>query len=431
MKWKMLAIWMAILGTTATLWSQTSPVVAIRAGRLFDSKSGQMLTNDVIVVAGDRITDVGAAGSIQIPTGARIIDLSHATVLPGLIDGHTHVFNHLENENLIDWTDTYWALDAVKEAQADLQAGFTTLRDVGTHGQGYGDVDVRNAFNQGLFQGPRMQVSTVALIGGEHKYIGALGRTLPGMYVSVNGAVEARAAVRQELRYGADLIKVIANNSYSFTPTGELFVEPTFTLEELQAIIDEAHSHQRKVACHAFGGEGLRDCIIAGVDSIEHGQGLDDSEIAMMIQKGIYYEATGFRYGPSLGDAVRFSFVDRWGTGTKFDLPSIHEKAFQKALAAGVKISFGSGADGKMPHGSQAVEFKWLVDHGMSPTKAIQAATTVASEMMGWQDKVGSIEKGKYADIIAVSGDPTKDITELERVKFVMKGGVVAKDELK
>jgi imidazolonepropionase-like amidohydrolase len=228
---------------------------------------------------------------------------------------------------------------------------------------------------------------------------------------------------------------VFPTGAYSFGPDGELFVDPTFTLPELQAIVDEAHRHHRKVAAHAYGGEGLKNSVLAGVDSIEHGQGLDDSEIAMMVQKGIYYDVTGFRYTmPEIAEN------DKRNTGGKYSIIPIFERNFKNALAKGVKIAWGSGVDGTagdprssgpLLHGTQGSEFVWLVNHGMTPAAAIQAATVTDAEMMGWQDQIGSVEKGKFADIIAVSGDPLKDISELERVKFVMKGGKVVRNDLK
>jgi imidazolonepropionase-like amidohydrolase len=439
MRWKtVLYACVAIAGLATAAYSQTPQVaqtmMTIRAGRLFDSKSGQLLTKQVVVVEGDRISEVGPEDQVKIPLGAQVIDLSQATVLPGLIDGHTHVYDALSAGVRVNTSTEAWTLLALKEAQTDLQAGFTTLRDLSTLGEGYGDVDVRNAIQRGLFQGPRMQVSTRGLNTGA-RYLGAPGANMTGAspdihFVTtqvVTGLDEARQAVREQIHYGADWIKVWACGNYSFTATGELLVDPTFTLAELQAIVNEAHRHHRGVACHAFGGEGLRNCIVAGVDTVEHGQGLDESLVNMMVQKGIYYDATLFRY--SMPDVLEH---DRVTTGGKYSLAALHDKAFRLALSKGVKIMFGSGIDGTpYAHGTQANEFEWLVRQGMTPAQAIQAATIVDAEMMGWQDQIGSIEKGKYADVVAVSGDPLKDITELARVKFVMKGGKIVRSDLK
>src|SRR3981081_3150066 len=418
---------LAMLMTTTLSWSQTSPVVAVRAGRLFDSKSGQELTKQVVLIQGERITEVGSEDQIKIPQGARVIDLSQATVLPGLIDGHSHVFDSLSSGQRVNTTNEAWALSAMKEAQTDLRAGFTTMRDCGTHGEGYGDVDIRNAINRGLFDGPRMQVSTRGIGASGSSYIGMPGINLTAGNVGIRGLEEARQAVREQIHYGADWIKVFPVAGWSFGPTGELFFEPTFTLEELKAIVDEAHRHNRRLAAHAYGGEGLRNAIIAGVDTIEHGQGLDDTMIEMMVQKGLYYDPTGIRYSLDSIDAN-----DRKNTGGKYSIIPIFDKNARAAIAhKGLKIMFGRGVDGELyPHGTQGRDFDWLVKHGMTPAAALQAATVVNTQMMGWQDQIGSLEKGKYADIVAVSGDPLQDITEMERVKFVMKGGKVIKNDL-
>src|ERR1700682_6433796 len=267
----------ALLGAVAPLGAQTSHVVAVRAGHLFNSKAGTMLTNQVVLVDGEKITDVGPADRVQIPAGAQVIDLSQATVLPGLIDAHTHVYSSLSNGARVTTTKEAWTLMAIGNAQTTLRAGFTTVRDVGTHGEGYGDVDVRNAINRGLFEGPRMQVSTRGIGPSGSNYIGAPEITITGGNQEINGVEQAREVVREQIHYGADWIKVFPTAGYSFSPDGELYVEPTFTLAELEAIVDEAHRHQRKVAAHSYGGEGLRNSIIAGVDCLEHGQGLDDS----------------------------------------------------------------------------------------------------------------------------------------------------------
>jgi imidazolonepropionase-like amidohydrolase len=419
---------LALLAGATALYSQTSPpLVAVRAGHLFDSKTGQLLTRQIVLIQGERITDVGPEDRLKIPDGAQIIDLSQATVLPGLIDGHTHMYDSLSNGGRVTTSKEAWTILAVKEAKTDLLAGFTAARDVGTHGEGYGDVDVRDAINKGIIDGPRLQVATRGIGSSGSDFIGAPGINITGGNQSVAGPAQAREIVREQIRYGADVIKVFPAGGYSFSPTGELFVEPTLTLEELQAIVDEAHRHHRSVASHAYGGEGLRNSVLAGVDTIEHGQALDESEFAMMIQKGIYWDVTGYRY--SLPEIVEH---DRKETGGKYDLPAILEKTFQMGMAMKVKMMFGSGVDGNpYAHGTQWTEFEWLVKHGLAPAKVLQEATEVDAEVMGWQNDIGSVEKGKYADLVAVSGDPIKDITELRRVKFVMKGGKVVRNDLK
>jgi imidazolonepropionase-like amidohydrolase len=388
-----------------------------------------------VVINGDKIADVGAADRVQIPSGARIIDLSQATVMPGFVDAHTHVFSSLSAGARVNTTKEAWTLMAVQNALTTLRAGFTTARDVGSHGEGYGDVDIRNAINRGMIDGPRMQVSTRGVGASGSDFIGSPETTINGGSQNVHGPESAREIVREQIRYGADWIKVFPTGAYSFGRDGELFVEPTFTLPELEAIVDEAHRHHKKVAAHSYGGEGLRYSVMAGVDCIEHGQGLDDQEVAMMVQKGIYFDVTGYRYTmPEIAEN------DRKNTGGKYSIIPIFERNFKNALAKGVKIAWGSGVDGTAGdprssgpfiHGTQAVEFTWLVNHGMTSAAAMQSATMVDAQMMGWDDRIGSIEKGKFADLVAVSGDPLKDITELERMKFVMKGGKVYRNDLK
>ena len=422
------AIFVASIMTACAAFAQTPQVIAIRAGRLFDSKSGKILDHQIIVVEGEKIAEVGSAEQVKIPPGALVIDLGTATVLPGLIDGHTHVFGFgLDGikpagppfASPINDTREYRTLLALANAQKDLRAGFTTLRDLMSHGGGYADVDIKRAINRGYFQGPRMQVSTMGLVSTGEGILGSPEVSLPRNYQTVDGPWAARQAVREQIHYGADWIKFHSTADYEFEPDGALRSEPTFTKEEVEAIVDEAHRHGKKAACHAFGGEGLRNCVEAGVDTVEHAIELDEATADLMKKKGIYLELTAYHY--SLSD---YTARDAKSTGGKYSLQALREKSGRLAISRGVKISFGSGV-GPFPHGTQAAEFAYLVKYGMSPGKAIQAATSVAAEMMGWQDRIGSIEKGKFADIIAVSGDPLEDITELERVKFVMKGGQV------
>jgi imidazolonepropionase-like amidohydrolase len=429
------ALFFALFILAASLQAQTPQMVAVRAGHLFDSKSGQMLANQVVLVNGEKISEVGPPDRVQIPSGAQVIDLSQATVMPGFVDAHTHVYSSLSAGARVTTTKEAWTLMAEENALLTLRAGFTTVRDVGTHGEGYGDVDIRNAINRGMVDGPRMQVSTRGIGASGSDYIGSPETAITGGNQTIHGPDNAREVVREQIRFGADWIKVFPTGAYSFGFDGELFVDPTFTLPELQAIVDEAHRHHRKVAAHAYGGEGLKDSILAGVDCIEHGQGLDDAEATMMVQKGIYFDVTGFRY--TMPEIVE---NDRKNTGGKYSIIPIFEKNFKNALAKGVKIAWGSGVDGTagdprssgpMNHGTQAVEFAWLVNHGMTPTAALQAATITDAQMLGWEDRIGSIEKGKYADLVAVSGDPIKDITETERIKFVMKGGKIYRNDLK
>src|SRR5216684_681920 len=398
----------------------------VRAGRLFDGKSEKLATNQVVLIHGDRIAEVGPPERVKVPAGAEVVDLSHATVLPGLIDAHTHVFGNgpdLEEQFLRD-SYQYRTLTALANAQKDLMVGFTTLRDLKTLGASYSDVDLRNAIDRGVVPGPRMQVSTRGLqaTGGFIMNGYSEELALPASLQVVDSPWAARQAVREQIAHGTDWIKLYAAYQFHFTEDGKMVVPPTFTAEEVNAIVDEAHRRGHKVSCHAFGGEGLHNCINAGVESIEHGVDLDDGEIKMMIEKGIYLVPTLYHYQ-----------LDREEDEKKrhgHSVAEVSERSFPKAVAAGVKIAFGSGA-GPFPHGSQTKEFEYMVKFGMTPVQAILAATTGAAQLMGWQDRIGSLEAGKFADVVAVSGDPTADITELERVKFVMKGGQVFKNELK
>jgi imidazolonepropionase-like amidohydrolase len=395
--------------------------IAVRAGRLFDSKTGQMLTRQVVVLHGERITEVGPEAQVKIPAGAQVIDLGQATVLPGLIDAHTHMFNTRAPKMTTEGA----MLIAVQNAQADLRAGFTAARDMTSHGNGYGDVEIRDAINQGRLDGPRYQVSTRGIGWG------ATPATTPANPLDravVRSVEEARAAVREQIGRGADWIKLYPAGNYSFTATGEAQYEVTYPLPVLQALIDETHRLGHKAGCHVYGGEGQKNAIIAGCDTIEHGFGLNQEQVDMMVAKKLYYDPTIVRYTePYMDDN------DAKNTGGKYRMIPIFEKAARMAAATkGIKVMIGSGADGStFPHGTQGLEFEALVKRaGLTPAQAIQAGTTTNAEVLGWQDQIGSIDKGKYADLVAVSGDPLADITELQRVKFVMKGGKVVKNEL-
>ena len=397
-------------------------VVAIRAGHLFDSVTGRMSVRQVVLISGDRITAVGPEAQVKIPAGARVIDLSRATVLPGLIDAHTHMFNDRRR----DGTTETSMLIAAQNAASDLRAGFTSARDLSTHGNGYGDLAIRDAINEGRIEGPRYQVSTRGIEwAGKPEDPAKPDNPLAGTLVRT--VDDARAAVREQIARGADWIKLYPAVDYSFTPTGEVRYRLTYPMPVLQALIDQTHQLGHKVACHVFGGEGEVNAIVAGCNTIEHALGLDQAQADMMVQKGIYYDPTFVRYTePNMDDN------DFRNTRGKYRMIPIFEKAVTLAVhTPGLKIMIGSGADGStLAHGTQALEFEALVKHaGMSPVRAIQAGTIVNAEAMGWQDRVGSIEQGKYADLVAVSGDPLIDITELQRVKFVMKGGKVIRDD--
>jgi imidazolonepropionase-like amidohydrolase len=390
--------------------------IAIRAGRLFDSKSGQTLVNQVIVISGERIAEVGAASSVKIPAGADVIDLSRATVLPGLIDAHTHMFN-ARNAKM---TAESSMLIAAQNVGADLRAGFTSARDMSSHGNGYADVVMRDAINQGRIDGPRYQVSTLGIVWGATP---ATGPENPLASTVVRNADEARAAVREQIAKGADWIKLFPGGAYSFSPTGEAQYVTQYPLPVLQALIDETHKLGKKAGCHVFGGLGLQNTIDAGCDTVEHAYGLSQAQAEQIAAKRLFYDPTLQRYiEPYMDDN------DAKSTGGKFRMIPIFENAVRIAdHTKGVRIMMGSGADGSTyAHGTQALDFEMLVTKsGLSTVKAIQAGTIVNAEALGWLDQLGSIEKGKYADVIAVAGDPVADITELKHVTFVMKAGKV------
>jgi len=397
-------------------------VIAIRAGRLFDSNSGQMLRAQVVILTGDRITDVGPQAQVKIPAGAQEIDLSNATVLPGLIDAHTHMFNTRAANGSTEAS----MLIAVQNAEADLRAGFTTARDMSSHGNGYADIAMRDAINQGRIDGPRYQVSTRGIVwSGTPANPAAPDNPLASTVV--RNVEEARAAVREQIGRGADWIKLFPTGAYSFSATGEAQYAVTYPMPVLQALIDETHRLGKKAACHVLGGEGQKNAIIAGCDTIEHAYGLDQAQADMMVAKGLYYDPTLVRYiEPYMDDN------DAKNTGGKYRMIPIFEKAVTMAgKTKGMKIMMGSGADGSTyAHGTQALDFEALVKRaGLSPARAIQAGTSINAEVLGWQKDIGSIEKGKYADIVAVSGDPLADITELQRVKFVMKAGKLIRND--
>jgi imidazolonepropionase-like amidohydrolase len=400
-------------------------VIAIRAGRLFDSRSGMMLANQVVIVRGDRIADVGPG--LAIPPGANVIDLSNATVMPGMIDAHVHV-------NTGGDTEAQRTLIALANAQIDLAAGFTTVLDMDSRG-GYNTVDIRDQINSGRVQGPRMQVVGQSLNPRATNYYPDIrpGRFQEGHIEDkdINGPWAARAAVREAKLHGVDWVKIyttqdFAGTMHMWTPDAKLVNSPSLTFEEVQSIVDEAHRLGLKVACHTYGGEGMASCINAGVDAPNHLLELDQEGIKVLLAKNLPFEVT-------LDDLIGLEKEDLEATGGRNSRLKLAEQAFRRAIAAGVTIVFGSGAtSAAIPHGKQANQFGYYVKWGLTPTKALQTAYMNAAHMLnyGIEKEVGSIEKGKFADIIAVSGNPLADVTEMERVRFVMKGGTLIRNDI-
>jgi imidazolonepropionase-like amidohydrolase len=412
--------------------AQRSEQHFIRAGKLLDVHSGRVLTDMMIVIDGDHIDRVAKPDEITVPAGATVIDLSQAFVLPGLIDAHEHIFltgedNGRYDEQLLKESWQFRTIEAIVNAKKDLDAGFTSMRDCETEGAMYGDVDVKTAIDSGLIPGPRLEVATRAMstTGGYPLEGYSPNVTVPSGVIIADGVEGVRKAVREQIKYGADFIKVYGTHK-SYFQDAKMISIPTFTVDELKAIVDETHAEGRKVACHAYGDPGLHNCVVAGVDSIEHGLDLSDDDLREMKARGTWLVPTLYVYKTIEKDDLKESD----GTVSR---ASVHEISFKKALAAGIKIAFGTDA-GPFPHGTQAFEFEYMVQYGMTPLAAIQAATIHAAELMDsaqekWSKEVGAIDPDKDADIIAVVGNPLDDIKQLEQVKFVMKNGVVYKNE--
>jgi len=401
-------------------------VVYIKAGTLIDGRSDAARASQVIVVRGNRIESVG--GNVAIPAGARVIDLSGMTVLPGLIDTHTHLFLQGEDPaeggydvQLLKQPLAYRAARATVSARRALEQGFTTIRDVETEGAGYGDVGIRMAVNEGRIPGPRIFASTRAIstTGGYNLEGYAPEIVVPKGAQIIDGPVEARKAAREQLENGADWIKVYMTHRSWVDKEGNLVSQPTLTVDELRAIVDETHGWKKRVACHAYGGEGLHRALDGGCDSIEHGLDLDDAAIAQMVRQGTWLV-------PTLG--VYYTHNDPPDTPTgKRDRArvALHEVSFKKAMKAGVKIAFGTDVGGFPWSDPIAPEFARMTAFGMTPMDAIKSATARAAELLERGGELGVIAPGAYADIVAVGGDPLRDVKALENVQFVMKDGSV------
>ncbi len=402
--------------------------VAIRAGKLIDGKSDKPVANALIVIEGDKIVSVTPGGSA--PAGMDVIDLSRATVLPGFMDVHTHVLLQGDitaaeyDEQLLKQSIPYRAILAARNARIALEHGFTAMRDLETEGAMYADVDVKMAIERGEVPGPRMQVATRAMTPtGLYPLLGySWELQVPKGVQYVDGVDGARKAVREQVMYGADWIKYYSDRGYFFGPDGVLHSRVNFTEEEAKAIVDEAHRLGRKVAAHAIGSDGIAAALRAGVDTIEHGDGFTDALLDEMARRGVYWVPTitvGIYVAPGRG-------------GNWPRMAELQKQNFAKAVNKGVKIALGTDAGGfDWKVLNQAKEFVYYAEFGMTPMQAIRAGTSVTAELLGWSDKAGTVEPGKWADLVAVTGDPLADITELERVKFVMKGGAVVKNDLK
>src|SRR5216684_1333927 len=424
----------AALAVANSTGAQNAPqvsVTVIRAGTLIDGKSGEPKKNQVIVIRGNRIESVQDAASAKIPSGAKTIDLSGATVLPGLIDSHTHIFLWGEDpakggydDNILHAGIALRAARATVAVRSALEQGFTTLRDVETEGAGYGDVEIKQAIEDGVIPGPRLFVVTRAIstTGGYPLEGYAPELDMPKGAQLIDGPVEARKAAREQLDHGADWIKVYMTHRSWLDKNGNLVSQPTLTVEELRAIVDEAHGWKRKVACHAYNGEGLRRALDGGCDSIEHGLELDDANIAQMLKQGTWYV-------PTL--SVYYSHnapIDTPAGRRDAKRVTLHEVSFRKALKAGVKIAFGTDVGGFAWTEPIAQEFDRMVSFGMTPMDAIRSATSRAAELLDATGDLGVIAPGAYADIIATDTDPLQDIHTLHEVSFVMKDGKVVRE---
>jgi imidazolonepropionase-like amidohydrolase len=393
---------------------------------MFDPKSDRLLPNQVVLIQGDRITETGPAATVSIPSGARVIDLSRATVLPGLIDGHVHLTDAaggLQRQMLV----------ALNSATQSLRAGFTTQVVMGSHGGGYADVELKKAIETGLVHGPRLITA-----GPVIEITSPASAPFPLEFkpfepsLIANGAEGMREAVRELAHYGADHVKIMSTGRFYFKTNGEMVNEALPSLEELKAAVDEAHRRGMWVATHTYGGDGLKWAIEAGVDNIQHALAADDAAIKMFVQKSIPITSTILdQRQDEPGDLNKWAPYSRW---------RLMQVTWKKMLAAGVRLGFGSGsapppgriynAACQCSHGVQGEMFPVFVSWGATPAYTLRMATTVNAEIIHMEDRLGTIEKGKFADLIAVSGDPLEDITEMQRVKFVMKGGVVERDDL-
>jgi len=399
--------------------------IALRCGSLWDGRGESLRANVFLVIEGQKIKGIAATA----PSGVEVIDLSHHTCMPGLIDTHTHILLQGDitaadyDQQLLKQSPEYRTILATVNARRALEYGFTSIRDLETEGAGYADVDVKKAINNGVIPGPRMQVATRALdVTGAYPLEGyAPNVMVPHGVQIVDGPDNARQAVREQISHGADWIKVYSDRSYRVREDGVLDDIPTFTRDELRAIVDEAHRERHKVASHAMALHGVHNSVEAGVDTIEHGNYIADEDLKTMASRGVFYVPTIF-----VGEYVAQGRAAQ-GAPVWVKMIPIHQDTFKRALQAGVKIAFGTDAGGFDWQVNPAKEFSSMVKFGMTPAQAIRSATVTAAELLEVNDSLGTVEAGKLADIVAVPGDPLSDVSRMEKVDFVMKGGALVK----
>ena len=399
-------------------------VIAIKAGRLIDGISNTIINNAFIIIEGDKIISIGS--DIKIPAGAEVIDLKNSTVMPGLIDCHTHVTGQPANfyEDIFRRSHIDEAVSAHIYAKRTLEAGFTTIRNAGA--SEFVDIALRNAINRGDIAGPRMVCAGMAIgsTGGHGDLNGFSPYLKFDKFTSIaDGADAIRKQVRYQIKYGADVIKMIA--TAGVLSEEESVGAPQYSLEEMKVMVEEAAMWGKKVMAHAHGTEGIKRATIAGVASIDHGSFLDDEAIKLMKEHGTYLVADIYNDDYILAEYSKMGYPEKIIEKER-KVGLTQRQSFQKAVKAGVKIAYGTDS-GVYPHGWNGKQFFHMVKWGLTPMEAIKSATTNAADLLGWSEKLGSISVGKFADLVAVDGDPLKDITEMEKVKFVMKGGVVYK----